>query len=163
MRCTGWAGATEHAGNTPHARSFYLAAVERFPQTYFGEQAAERLHEIGSATHQSRRGRFGDSPGAAFAFARRPIAGAATQRWTRAQALQSIAFDSSAELELRAAYADTHAARLLSPSPKPLNERGITARESLPRVKSSPSSRRGASKKFPMRLCIPRIRCHTAT
>ncbi|PYU35062.1 MAG: hypothetical protein DMG31_04760, partial [Acidobacteria bacterium] len=36
-----WLGRSyEHAGNTAHARSFYLAAVERFPQTYFGEKAA---------------------------------------------------------------------------------------------------------------------------
>jgi soluble lytic murein transglycosylase len=41
------------------------------------------------------------------------IPDAATGPWTRAQALQSIAFESSAELELRAAYADTHAPRLL--------------------------------------------------
>jgi soluble lytic murein transglycosylase len=42
-----------------------------------------------------------------------PLPAAATERWSRAQALQSIAFDSSAELELRAAYADTHAGGLL--------------------------------------------------
>src|SRR4029077_3222652 len=43
-----WLGRSyERAGNTPHARSFYLAAVERFPQTYYGQKAAQHLHEIG--------------------------------------------------------------------------------------------------------------------
>jgi soluble lytic murein transglycosylase len=42
-----------------------------------------------------------------------PLPAAATERWARARALESIAFDGSAELELRSAYADTHASGLL--------------------------------------------------
>src|SRR3989449_2295916 len=41
------------------------------------------------------------------------IPAAAQERWTRVQALRSIAFDSSAELELRAAYTATGSLRLL--------------------------------------------------
>ena len=42
-----------------------------------------------------------------------PIPAAARDRWDRAQALRSIAFDASAELELRAGYAVTQSPRLL--------------------------------------------------
>jgi len=109
-----WLGRSyERADNTPHARSFYLADVERFPQTYFGEKAAERLHEIGSEPTNPAEIVSVIPPAPPLLPLDGPLPAAATQRWTRAQALQSIAFDSSAELELRAAYADTHAGGLL--------------------------------------------------
>ena len=39
-----WLGrAYERSGNMAHARSFYLAAATRFPLTYFGAKAAERV------------------------------------------------------------------------------------------------------------------------
>lgn len=109
-----WLGRSyEHAGNTPQARSFYLAAVERFPQTYFGEKAAQRLHEIGTQPTNPAEILSVIPPAAPLPPLDGPLPAAATQRWARAQALQSIAFDSSAELELRSAYADTHAGGLL--------------------------------------------------
>jgi len=109
-----WLGRSyEHAGNTPHARSFYLAAVERFPLTYFGEKAAQRLHEIGTQPTNPAAVLSVIPPASPLPPLDGPLPAAATQRWARAQALQSIAFDSSAELELRSAYADTHAAGLL--------------------------------------------------
>jgi soluble lytic murein transglycosylase len=109
-----WLGRSyEHAGNVPHARSFYLAAVDRFPQTYFGEKAAQRLHEIGTQPVNPAEVLSVIPPAAPLPPLDGPVPAAATQRWARAQALQSIAFDSSAELELRSAYADTHAAGLL--------------------------------------------------
>jgi soluble lytic murein transglycosylase len=109
-----WLGrAYEHAGNTPHARSFYLAAVERFPQTYFGQKAAQRLHEIGTQPVNPAEILSVIPPAPPLPSLDGPIPAAATQRWARAQALQGIAFDSSAELELRSAYADTHASGLL--------------------------------------------------
>jgi peptidoglycan lytic transglycosylase len=109
-----WLGRSyEHAGNAPHARSFYLAAVERFPQTYFGEKAAQRLHEIGRQPTNPAEILSVIPPASPLPPLDGPLPAAATQRWARAQALQSIAFDSSAELELRSAYADTHAAGLL--------------------------------------------------
>jgi peptidoglycan lytic transglycosylase len=109
-----WLGRSyEHAGNAAHARSFYLAAVDRFPQTYFGEKAAQRLHEIGTQPTNPAEVLSVIPPAAPLPPLDGPIPAAATQRWARAQALQSIAFDSSAELELRSAYADTHATGLL--------------------------------------------------
>jgi peptidoglycan lytic transglycosylase len=103
----------EHSGNTAHARSFYLAATARFPQTYFGEKAAQRLHEIGTQPTNPAEILSVIPPASPLAALDGPLPAAATQRWARAQALQSIAFDSSAELELRSAYADTHAGALL--------------------------------------------------
>ena len=43
-----WLGrANERSGSLAHARSFYVTAVQRFPQTYFGQRAGERLREVG--------------------------------------------------------------------------------------------------------------------
>jgi soluble lytic murein transglycosylase len=109
-----WLGRSyERADNTPHARSFYLTAVERFPQTYFGEKAAQRLREIGSQPTNPAEVLSVIPPAPPLPPLDGRLPAAATERWSRAEALQSIAFDSSAELELRAAYADTHAAGLL--------------------------------------------------
>jgi soluble lytic murein transglycosylase len=120
-----WLGRSyEHAGNTPHARSFYLAAVERFPQTYFGEKAAQRLHEIGLQPTEPAEVLSVITPAPPLPLLDGPVPAAATQRWARAQALQSIAFDSSAELELRSAYADTHAAGLLMAIAKAAEQAG---------------------------------------
>ena len=39
-----WLGRSyERSGNLEHARNFYLAAANRFPLTYFGAKAADRL------------------------------------------------------------------------------------------------------------------------
>jgi soluble lytic murein transglycosylase len=109
-----WLGRSyERAGNTPHGRSFYLAAVERFPQTYFGQKAAQRLREIGSQPVTPADVLSVIPPAPTLPSLYGPLPSAATERWTRAQALKTIAFDSSAELELRSAYADTHAPALL--------------------------------------------------
>ncbi len=109
-----WLGRSyERAGNVARARSFYLAAVERFPLTYFGERAALRLHEIGTQPLEPAEVLSVISPAPPLPPIDAPLPAAATQRWARALALQSIAFDSSAELELRSAYADTHASGLL--------------------------------------------------
>ncbi len=107
----------ERAGELAEARAFYQKAEDRFPQTYFGEKAAERLRPapagIGAAP--------ADPPEVLAQIPAAPppprlddpIPEAAAARWARAQALRSIAFDASAELELRAAYAETHVRRLL--------------------------------------------------
>jgi soluble lytic murein transglycosylase len=109
-----WLGrSAERAGDAARARSIYLAAVERFPQTYFGEKAAQRLHEIGRQPTNPADVLSLIPAAPPLPALDAPIPAAATERWARAQALQSIAFDSSAELELRSAYADTHAAGLL--------------------------------------------------
>jgi soluble lytic murein transglycosylase len=109
-----WLGrSSERSGNSPHARTFYLAAVQRFPQTYFGQRAAQRLREIGQEPINPAEFLSVISPAPALQQINGPLPAAAAERWSRAQALRSIAFDSSAEMELRAAYSDTHAPSLL--------------------------------------------------
>jgi soluble lytic murein transglycosylase len=109
-----WLGrANERAGNVPHARSFYLTAVQRFPQTYFGGNAADRLREIGSEPINPAEFLSPIPAVAPLAALDKSVPAAANGRWTRAQALRSIAFDASAELELRAAYEQTAAPGLL--------------------------------------------------
>ena len=70
-------------------------------------------------------------------------------RWNRAQALESIAFDNSAELELRAAYAETHATQLLLAIAEAAVKAGHYPAASSRRARLSRSSKRGASRKFP--------------
>ena len=95
--------ANERAGNLPHARSMYAAAVERFPQTYFGGYAADRLREIGAAPINPAEFLSLFPVAAPLPPFSKDIPASASDRWMRAQALRSIAFDQSAELELRAA------------------------------------------------------------
>jgi len=113
-----WLGRSyERAGNLEAARGFFLADVARFPLTYFGEQAAARLQPdpVG----------IGMSPATSADFLSvipqapelRPfdqvLSAKAQERQARARVLSDIAFDVSAELEYRAAYADTRAPQLL--------------------------------------------------
>jgi soluble lytic murein transglycosylase len=113
-----WLGRSyERSGNLEHARNFYLAGANRFPLTYFGKKAAERLRPEPDG--------IGDSPvnpdemlltipaAPPVPALDHPVEGTAQQRQARAQALSDIAFDSSAELEYRAAYATTHAPKFL--------------------------------------------------
>lgn len=109
-----WLGrAAEKSGDVARARSFYVKDQQRFPQTFFGLRAAGRISEIG--TQPLAPAEFlsvipdAPTPGSLDA----PIPVEARDRWQRAQALRLISFDSSAELELRAAYASTQAPRLL--------------------------------------------------
>jgi peptidoglycan lytic transglycosylase len=87
--------------------------VGRFPQTYFGELAAERLRVIGRR-HVNPADFLAAIPAPPRLRAiPRTLPAAARTRWDRAEALGTIAFDVSAELELRAAYSETHSRRLL--------------------------------------------------
>ncbi len=109
-----WLGRlAEEAGNAPLARSYYAKLAERYPMNYFEGAAAARLRALGP-------GPGADAPVLEEIPAARPAPNlddaipAAARSWqTRADALRSIAFDSSAELELRAAYAATGEPRLL--------------------------------------------------
>jgi soluble lytic murein transglycosylase len=109
-----WLGrANERSANLAHARSFYLAAVSRFPQTYFGERAEDRLREIGrEPTNPAEFLSVIPAPPPLVPISD-PLPAAAQESWARAQALRTIAFDNSAEQELRAAYAVTRAPQLL--------------------------------------------------
>jgi len=111
-----WLGrSAERAGNVPHARSFYSKAVERFPLTYFGNAAAARLAKLGPGEENQAEVLEKIPPAPALRPLDEPIPVASADRWARAQALRAIAFDSSAEQELKNAY-------FASPSPRFLLE-----------------------------------------
>jgi soluble lytic murein transglycosylase len=113
-----WLGrAYERSGDQARARSYYLAAAGRFPQNYFGRLASLRTRPapdgIGDAPVNPSDVLALIPPPAPLAPLDAPLAPAAASRVARAEALSSIAFDASAELEYRAAYAASPAARLL--------------------------------------------------
>jgi soluble lytic murein transglycosylase len=109
-----WLGRlAEESHNSGLARSYYEKLQERFPQNYFASAATARLSTLGSAP--------GTDPDVFAVIPPLPpamavglaVPAAAATRQARADALRSIAFDASAELELRAAFAATGEPRLL--------------------------------------------------
>ena len=106
------ARASETAGNSPAARACYQKLIDRFPRTYFGGLAMWRLRNMGPGDPDPLEALSRIAP---LAPGRPvgPIPTAAAERQGRADALRTIAFDSSAELEFRAAYAATGEPRLL--------------------------------------------------
>jgi soluble lytic murein transglycosylase len=109
-----WLGRNaERAGNVARARSLYGKAAERFPQTYFGNAAAMRLAKLGPGEENPPDFLEKIPPPPALRSFDEPIPVAAADRWARAQALRTIAFDSSAEQELKNAYFATSSPRFL--------------------------------------------------
>ena len=109
-----WLGRIAERENNPaRARSLYQAAVERFPETYFGLHAAARVESLGSGDEDPPEFLATIPPPPPLRPFDEPIAATAMQRWNRAQALRGIAFDSAAELELKAAYYSSGSPRLL--------------------------------------------------
>ncbi len=109
-----WLGrSSERAGNVAHARSFYNKAVDRFPQTYFGNAAVVRLAKLGPGEENPAEFLDKIPPPSSLRSFDEPIPVAAEDRWARAQALRAIAFDSSAEQELKNAYFATPSPRFL--------------------------------------------------
>ncbi len=113
-----WLGRSyERSGNTEHARNFYLAAATRFPLTYFGQKAAERVRPepdgIGASPVDPAELALVIPPAPPLPSLDQPVEAATEERQARAHALSDIAFDSSAELEYRAAYSTTHAPKFL--------------------------------------------------
>lgn len=113
-----WLGRiAERDGKASLARIFYQKDVDRFPQSYFGHAAVERLSKMGPASAEA------DPPTPEILDKippppplrpfDEPIPAAAQDRWARAQALRTIAFDASAELELKNAYFATSSPRFL--------------------------------------------------
>jgi soluble lytic murein transglycosylase len=109
-----WLGRlAEEAGDPKLARAYYGKLQTRYPQNYFQSLAAARDLALGSGGVEDPN--VLDTipavpPAAPLGDA---IPSAAAERQARADALRTIAFDSSAELELRAAYAATGEPRLL--------------------------------------------------
>jgi len=109
-----WLGRNaERGGNVARARSFYSKAVERFPQTYFANAAAPRLAKLGPGEENPAELLEKIPPPPSLRPFDEPIPVAAEDRWARAQALRAIAFDSSAEQELKNAYFATSSPRFL--------------------------------------------------
>jgi soluble lytic murein transglycosylase len=109
-----WLGRNaERAGNPAHARSYFNKAAERFPQTYFGNAAAARLAKLGPGEENPAELLEKIPPPPSLRPFDEPIPVAAADRWARAQALRAIAFDSSAEQELKNAYFATSSPRFL--------------------------------------------------
>ena len=103
----------ERSGNPAHARAFYQKAVDRFPQTYFGYAAAAELAKLGAGDPDAPEFLAKIPPPPALRSFDEPIPAAAEDRWARGQALRSIAFDASAEQELKSAFYATGSPRFL--------------------------------------------------
>jgi len=109
-----WLGRfSERSGNPAHARTFYSKALERFPETYFGFASADRLAKLGSGEENPEEFLDRIPPPPPLRPFDEPIPTSAMHRWTRAQGLRAIAFDSSAELELKNAFFATGSPRFL--------------------------------------------------
>jgi len=112
-----WLGRTaERAGDSGRARAFFLKVASRYPQNYWGAKARGRLAELGAAGAAPPE----TIPVLAMVPAPKPLPdlntplpSEAAARADRARLLQTIGFESSAELELRAGYAETGVAALL--------------------------------------------------
>jgi len=142
-----WLGRlAEEAGVVPLARGYYAKLAERYPQNYFETQAAVRSQAVGSGPVE--KSDVLDSIPAVSAIPKLdgPIPLAAIGRQARADALRSIGFDASAELELRAGYAATGEPRLLLEAAQAAAAAGhygaaiVTVRQIFPQLESQPFS-----------------------
>ena len=109
-----WLGRlSEEAGDSALARTYYAKLLERYPQNYFAVTATKRLRALGpgAGADADILATIPPVPPALPLGVSIPAAAASRQR--RADALRSIGFDASAELELRAAFATTGEPRLL--------------------------------------------------
>jgi soluble lytic murein transglycosylase len=109
-----WLGrSAERSGNPGHARAYYQKAVDRYPQTYFAHASENRLKKMGSGPSDPAEFLAKIPPPPALRPFDEPVADSVADRWTKAQALRLIAFDASAELELKNAYFATSSPRFL--------------------------------------------------
>lgn len=103
----------ERTGNPAHARTFYGKALQRFPQTYFAYASADRLAKLGPGEENPAEFLDRIPPPPPLRPFDEPIPPSVTDRWARSQALRTIAFDASAELELKSAFFATGSPRFL--------------------------------------------------
>jgi soluble lytic murein transglycosylase len=109
-----WLGRlSEEAGNSGLARTYYAKLLERFPQNYFATTAVKRLRALGPGPASDADILATIPPVPPALPLGDTIPAAAASRQMRADALRSIGFDASAELELHAAYVATGEPRLL--------------------------------------------------
>jgi soluble lytic murein transglycosylase len=138
-----WLGRlAEEAGNDGLAETYYRKLRERYPQNYFSEQAEKRLAALPADPVVSTDVLQLIPPAPPRQSLGAMIPAAAAERQARADALASIAFDPSAELELRAGYAATGEPRLLLEAAQVALEAGsygvaiVTARQIVPQLES---------------------------
>jgi soluble lytic murein transglycosylase len=132
------------ANNAGLARTYFEKLAERFPQSYFATAAASRLRSLGDGPTISAEvlDAIPPPPPALPMADAIPVAAAANQ--ARADALRSVAFDASAELELRAAYAVTGEPRLLFEAAQEAVNAGhvgaaiVTIRQLYPQLEARP-------------------------
>jgi soluble lytic murein transglycosylase len=109
-----WLGReAERTGNPAHARTLYQFAADRFPQTYFGRLAMQRIAKLGPGDADPIDYLSRIPPASPLRPVDDPVPAAAAERWTRAQALRILAMDASAELELKNAFFATGSPRLM--------------------------------------------------
>jgi soluble lytic murein transglycosylase len=109
-----WLGRdAERSGKLAEARAYFRKDIDRYPQTYFGHAAALRLNKLEPADGDTPEILDKIPPPPLLRPFDEPIPPAAADRWARAQALRTIAFDASAELELKNAYFATSSPRFL--------------------------------------------------
>ncbi|HEY6465462.1 MAG TPA: transglycosylase SLT domain-containing protein [Candidatus Acidoferrales bacterium] len=109
-----WLGRlAEEANDNGLARAYYAKLAERYRGSFFDMAAAQRKPRLESGLTPAVAVLDTIPPIPPAAGVSDTIPPAAAQRQARADALRSIAFDSSADLELRAGYAATGEPRLL--------------------------------------------------
>jgi soluble lytic murein transglycosylase len=109
-----WLGRlAEESGVPGLARSYYEKLVERYPQNYFEGLAIPHLRALAPGPSANIGVLATIPPVPPVLKLTNTIPATAMRRKVRADALRAIAFDASAELELRAAYAATGEPRLL--------------------------------------------------
>ena len=109
-----WLGRLAQESDNPAlARAYYEKLQSRFPQNYFSTAASAHLKKLGPGPVADAAVLVSVQPLPASLTLGPTIPAAAANRQARADALRSIGFDASAELELRAAYAATGEPRLL--------------------------------------------------
>jgi soluble lytic murein transglycosylase len=140
-----WLGRLAEEGNQlTLARSYYAKLADRYPQNYFETLAAERLHALGREPVQVVEGVAHIPPVSAIPRLDGEIPVAAVRDHARAEALRSIGFDASAELELRAGYDATGEPRLLLEVAQTAAAAGhygtaiVTVRQIFPQLESQP-------------------------
>jgi soluble lytic murein transglycosylase len=95
------------------ARSYYEELLSRYPQNYFATLALSRLRALDPGPKQPVDVLASIPPPPPLPKTSDTISPAGAARKSRADALRTIAFDSSAELELRAGYSATGEPSLL--------------------------------------------------
>lgn len=142
-----WLGRLAEEANAPAlGRSYYAKLAERYPQNYFESLGSARLAALGGGPVEVSDVIAQIPPVSAIPKLDGVIPIGAVKNQARADALRSIAFDSSAELELRAGYATTGEPRLLLEAAQAATDSGhygaaiVTVRQIFPQLESQPFS-----------------------